>query len=306
MSLTTSKKESSCLTLDDLEGYQIKAARFILNNDRCALWVDMGLGKTVATLTALQTMHAIDEVKRTLIIAPLRVAKHTWPDEIEKWSHVDLSYSVVVGSKKQREAALCKNAQVHVINVESLTWLIERPGARWDYDCVVIDESSLFKSWSSKRFKTLRRVAFQSKKMIQLTGTPASNGLLDIWAQVYLIDKGERLGRTITSYRQKYFESDYMGYKWTPKNESKALIYAKVRDAVLRLDAKDYLNLPGRVFNDVYIDLPDNCTSKYQELERDLYLLLEHEEAVIAANAAVKINKLLQLASGALYHSDMC
>ncbi len=249
MSLTELKQASS-FSRDSLHSYQQKAVDFIKSQESCALWVDMGLGKTVTTLTAVADLMDSFTVGRVLVIAPLRVAINTWPEEIAQWEHVrHLSYSVVCGSKQQRLNALTGREDIHLINREMVTWLVEYYGKNWPYDMVVIDEASSFKSSKTKRFKALKKVLPKIDRVLELTGTPASNGLLDVWAQLYLLDRGERLGKTFSGFRDRYFTSDYLGYHWTPDKGSEAEIHERLQDVCLTLSASDYLQLPRRVDN---------------------------------------------------------
>ena len=185
------------LNRKNLHEYQKRAVDFIKNNEKAALWIDMGLGKTISTLTALTDLIAKKKVKKALIVAPLRVAKHTWSEEIRNWDHIDLNYTILTGlTPANRKTAIYKDTPVHIINREMIPWLVEMLGQKWHYDCVVIDESSSFKSHASKRWKAFRKVLGKIKRMVQLTGTPAPNSLMDLWPQLYLLDKGERLENT--------------------------------------------------------------------------------------------------------------
>jgi len=200
---------------------------FIQANPDTLNIVDMGMGKTVTTLTAVQHMLEDFEAFKVLVIAPLRVAQHTWPEEIAKWDHLDLDYSLILGPPKKRLSATTSEAPVHIINVDNLVWLVDQfPKDTWPYDTVVIDESSLFKNSTAKRFKKFKRVRKHIARTILLTGTPAPNGLLDMWSQMYLVDGGKRLLRTFTAYKQTFFESDYMGYTWTLRKGSEAGVLA--------------------------------------------------------------------------------
>lgn len=242
------------------------------------------------------------------MIAPLRVADDTWAREVDKWDHLrHLRISKVLGSAEQRRRALRTNADIHVMNRENVEWLVGELGTQWDFDTVVIDELSSFKNHQSKRFRALRRVRPMIKRVIGLTGTPAPNGLIDLWPQIYLLDQGERLGKTITAYRDRYFvpgeRSGHVVYNWKEKKESEQRIYEAIEDIAVSMAAKDWLNLPERVDRTIPIKLNDKARALYKQLERDL--LLPYQDAdVVAATAAVLSNKLLQMASGAVYDED--
>jgi SNF2 family DNA or RNA helicase len=286
-----------------LHSYQEKAISFILEHNKCALWLGIGLGKTIITLKALSELHDSFLIRKTLIIAPLRVANTTWGDEIKKWDDIDLIYSICTGSLKDRVAGLSKLAQIYIINRENIPWLVRYVGKNWDFDCVVIDESTSFKNNSTVRFKALRAVLARVDRMIQLTGTPAPNSVLDLWSQFYLLDNGKRLGRFITHFKQNYFVSDYMGYNWTIKPGAAELIYKKIEDIVLTLKTEDYMTLPRLIPITCKIQLPDLVVDLYNELEKKFIVELE-QETISAANAAALTNKLLQLCNGAAYYEN--
>lgn len=275
-------------------------------------FLEMGLGKSVSTLTAItELMHNYFDVAKVLIIAPLRVAKFTWEEEIAKWDHTSyLRLSKVLGSQRQRIAALNKRADIYVINRENVQWLVRYYGAKWPFDMVVLDESSSFKDHSSQRFKALRKVRPLINRIVALTGTPAPNTLLDLWSQVYLLDRGERLGRTITGYRERYFEPDKWDrsnsrivYKWRLKPRADEAIYSRIEDICVSMKAKDWLTLPERVTNIIKVPLPEQVQKSYKQLEREL-LLPYADGDVVAGTAAVLSNKLLQMASGAVYDEN--
>lgn len=291
----------------DLHKYQVRMVDWIISNKKCALWAGVGLGKTVTTLTALEHLFQKNEIKKVLIVAPLRVAKFVWPAEIPNWAHLEkLKCTVLHGTKAQRVAMLKSKTQhhIHIINKEMLQWLVDfhADNEAWPYDCVVIDESTCMKNAQSKRVKSLRRARHHITRMIQLTGTPAPNGLLDVWSQIQLLDGGERLGRTFTSYKQKYFDSDYMGFVFTPKVGAKDAIYKQIEDLCLTMTSKDYLDLPARNRNVIEIDMDDEFKKPYKELETEFVLILD-DELVNASHAAVLSNKLLQFCGGAVYTS---
>lgn len=303
MSSTALKPASKSLNREALHGYQRRAVEFITSAPRCALFVDMGLGKTVSTATALQDLSDRFEVHKVLIIAPLRVAKTTWPTELENWEHITLRYSVAIGSPAEREAAIKKKADIYIINRENVPWLVEKMGKKWPFDCVVIDESTSFKNPRSQRFKALKKILGQVERVILLTGTPAPNSLLDLWAQMYLIDQGETLGRTFTHYKERFFESDYMGFRWTIRDGMAERIHEKVKPLCLTLQAKDYLELPPVVYNRVAVAMNEKQRAQYSKLEREFLLSVEDDE-ITALNAAALSNKLLQLANGAAYNES--
>ncbi|ERI06481.1 DEAD/DEAH box helicase [Aneurinibacillus aneurinilyticus] len=289
--------------------YQEYATQQILDTNYIALLLDMGLGKTVSTLTAIDLLlNDYFDASRVLVIAPLRVADDTWAREVEKWDHLQhLRISKVLGSAIQRRKALKADADIYVINRENVEWLVGELGTKWDFETVVIDELSSFKNPKSKRFRALRRVRPMMKRLIGLTGTPAPNSLMDLWPQIYLLDQGERLGKTITSFRDRYFvpgeRSGHIVYKWHEKKEAEQRIYDAISDIVVSMKADDWLELPERIDRIVQIRLSDKARDLYRKLERDL--LLPYQDAdVVATTAAVLSNKLLQMASGAVYDEE--
>lgn len=258
------------------------------------------------TLTAIDLLlNDYFDAFKILVIAPLRVAEDTWSREMEKWDHLQhLRISKILGSVDQRRRALKADANIYVINRENVEWLVSELGTRWDFDTVVIDELSSFKNHQSKRFRALRRVRPLIKRVIGLTGTPAPNGLIDLWPQVYLLDQGERLGKTITSYRDRYFvpgeREGHIVYKWKQKKEAEERIYEAISDIVVSMKAEDWLELPEKIERTVPIRLDEKAWKLYHKLESEL--LLEFADAdVVAPTAAVLSNKLLQMASGAVY-----
>jgi len=267
------------------------------------------LGKTVSTLTALVDLLVTKDIKKVLIIAPLRVAQHTWPAEIKNWQHLRaLRYSLIAGfGVSKREQAMHSSAPIHIINRENVPWLVESLGQDWHYDCVVIDESSSFKNHGSKRWKALRQVVKSGKikRMVQLTGTPTPNSLMELWPQIYLLDKGERLGHTRARFLGAYCQQ--VGHpQWNQvevRPDRVELLQERVADLVLRMDADDYLELPPRIDSDVVVKLPPKAQKAYQQMQDEFLIELERGE-VLAANAAVKINKLLQISSGSVYTED--
>ena len=286
--------------------YQKYAMEFILMHPSAALLLDMGLGKTVITLTAIkELMYERFEVNKVLVIAPLRVARDTWPAEIRKWNHLaGLTYAVAVGSQAERLAALRSKADIHIINRENVTWLVEESGLPFDYDLVVIDELSSFKSYRAKRFKSLLSVRRTVKRIVGLTGTPSSNGLMDLWAQFRLLDLGERLGRYISRYRERYFLPDKRNaqvvftYKLKPGAEAE--IYKAISDITISMKAEDYLDLPPCIHNVVKVALAEREREVYEQFRKEMVISLGEEE-IDAMNAAALSNKLLQMANGAVY-----
>jgi SNF2 family DNA or RNA helicase len=287
--------------------YQEYAANHILNNPAAGLFLDMGLGKTVTTLTAIDDLLFLGEVNKILVIAPLRVAEDTWSTEIDKWDHLNLKISKVLGTVKERTIALNIDADVYVTNRENVEWLVKEYFDKWPFDMVVIDELSSFKSSKAKRFRALRKVRPYFKRIVGLTGTPAPNSLIDLWPQLYLLDGGKRLGKTITSYREQYFKpgnrNQFVVYNWNLKEGAEEAIHKKIGDICISMMAKDYLNMPERIDNEININLPDRIINKYKQLEKDLVLELG-EDDITASNAAVLTNKLLQMSNGAIYSEN--
>lgn len=288
-------------------GYQAFSTEFILKHKSAGLFLECGLGKSVITLTAIvELMYNMFDVSKVLVIAPLRVADTTWQDEIEKWEHLKyLKLSKILGSKKNRIMALYKKADVYTINRENVPWLVDFYKNDWPFDMVIIDELSSFKSPSAKRFKALKKVRHKIKRIVGLTGTPAPNGLLNIWSQLYLLDGGERLGRTFTGYRNRYFHPQkYINggipTDYTINEDAEEKIYEKISDICISMKALDYLKMPECIFNIVMVELSEKDMKLYRKLERDLLLPFEDSD-VDAKNAAVLSNKLLQMASGAVY-----
>ncbi|WP_031538048.1 DEAD/DEAH box helicase [Bacillus sp. MB2021] len=289
--------------------YQAYATQWIIDKKKSALFLEMGMGKSVSTLTAiLELMYDYFDVAKVLVIAPLRVASTTWEEEIEKWDHLkELRISKVLGSEKQRVSALYKKADIYIVNRENVTWLVERFDSDWPFDMVVIDELSSFKSSKAQRFKSLKKVRPFIKRLVGLTGTPAPNGLIDLWPQIYLLDGGERLGKTVTGYREKYFLPDKRNqmivYTWKLKEGAEDSIYERLSDICVSMKAKDYLDLPERMDNVIPVELPKKAKEQYEVLEKELILSIE-ETDVLAGSAAVLANKLLQMANGAVYDED--
>ena len=289
--------------------YQKYAIEYIKNNPIAAVLLDMGLGKTVITLTAINDLlNDSFEVSKILIIAPLRVAKTTWSDEIRKWEHLHfLRYSVAVGTEKERLDALHTPADIYIINRENVQWLIEKSGVPFDFDMVVIDELSSFKNHQSKRFRSLMNVRPKVRRVVGLTGTPTTNGLMDLWAQFRLLDMGQRLGKFIGKYRAAYFRPDKMdgqivfSYKPLPGAENR--IYEAISDITISMRATDHLKMPALISTQFPVQMNRSERLKYDALCKELVLTLPDGE-ITAANAAVLSGKLSQMANGAIYTDD--
>ena len=290
--------------------YQKYAIEFIESHPIAAVILQMGLGKTVCTLTAIEhLMYDTFEVSKVLIVAPLRVAKVTWSDEIDKWDHLShLTYSVAVGSEKERLSALKKKADLYMINRENLQWLIEKSGLPFDYDMVVLDELSSFKSWQSKRFRAFMKVRPKVQRVVGLTGTPSSNGLMDLFAEFKCLDMGERLGRFITQYRNAFFIPDRMNgqvvysYKLRPFAEEE--IYRRIGDITISMKALDHLKMPELIENRYPVYMDDGEKQQYESMKKNLILPYLENEAITAANAAALSGKLCQMANGAVYSDE--
>ncbi|WP_350342365.1 DEAD/DEAH box helicase [Proteinivorax tanatarense] len=285
--------------------YQSYSTEFILENKEAGLFLEPGLGKTVITLTVVkELLYNHFDATKVLVIAPLRVARDTWSRECEKWAHLKgLSLSKVLGSEQKRKMALYKDADIYIINRENVEWLVKN--AHWDFDTVIIDELSSFKSPKSKRFKALKKVRPKIKRIIGLTGTPAPNGLLDIWSQIYLLDNGQRLGRTFSGYRSRYFYPQKYINGGIPADYAliegaEDTIYNKISDICISMKALDYLKMPKCILNKVEVKLSPKEMNLYNKLERDLLLPIDDTE-IDASNAAILSNKLLQMSSGAVY-----
>ena len=290
-----------------LHDYQKYAVRFIEEHPIAALFLDMGLGKTITTLTAIHNlMFNLFAVRKVLIIAPLRVARDTWSAEIEKWEHLKpLQYSVVVGTVEERLAALKKPADLYIINRENIDWLVNN--TKFDYDMVVIDELSSFKSHKTKRFKALKKVRPMVKRIVGLTGTPAPNGLIDLWAEIGLLDMGQRLGRFIGGYRERFFVPDKrsreMVFSYKLRDGAEEAIYGLISDICISMKAADYLEMPECIYNRVEVVMNEKERKLYQQLERDMLISFEDGD-IDAVNAAGLSNKLMQMANGAVYDEN--
>lgn len=289
--------------------YQTFATQYIENHKVAAVLLDMGLGKTSITLTAVNDLLFDSfDVHKVLVIAPLRVARNTWSAEIDKWEHLsDLIYAVAVGTEKERLSALTSQADIYIINRENVQWLVESSGIPFDYDMVVVDELSSFKNHQSKRFKALMKVRPSVQRIVGLTGTPSSNGLMDLFAEFKLLDMGERLGRFIGQFRTAYFKPDRMNgpvvYSYKPLPGAEERIYQKISDITISMKAADHLKMPELVSSEYAVYLSDEEKERYEEMKRDLVLSLPDGE-ITAANAASLSGKLTQMANGAVYSDD--
>ena len=289
--------------------YQQYAIQHIETHKEAALFLDMGLGKTVIALSAIWDL-AFDffEVSKVLVVAPLRVARDTWPAEIEKWEHLKyMTYSVVVGTEEERRQALLKKALVYIINRENVDWLVSKSEVPFRFDMVVIDELSSFKSHTSKRFKSLLKVRPQVKRIVGLTGTPSGNGLMDLWAEFRLLDMGKRLGRYISHYREAFFEPDkrnqMMVFSYKPRPGAAKEIYQLIGDMTISMKSLDFLPMPKLIKNEVHVKLSPAERKVYDELRKKMALSIEGKE-IDAANAAALSGKLLQMANGAVYDDN--
>lgn len=293
--------------------YQQTAIKWIIDNPRCGLFLDMGLGKTVSTLTAIQQLMDDCEISRTLVVAPKKVAETTWTTEAQKWDHLkSLKVAKVMGTEKQRKLALAEKADVYVIGRDSFVWLVGIFGGMLPFDVLVIDELTSFKSSKSNRFKAMRMATPTAKRVIGLTGTPAPNGLIDLWAQMYCIDMGERLGKSVTKYRETYFET----HKWNNiivrcnvKKGYDEVIRKKIADICLSMQAKDYLQLPDLINHTIKVQLSSTTMQAYTKFEREKVLQFQDEHQgetanVLAQSAAGLMNKLSQFANGAIYDDE--
>lgn len=302
--------------------YQAYATKFILDHPVSAILLQMGLGKSVITLTAMKELFQSGEIDKALVIAPLRVARDTWPEEIRKWDHLrGLSYAVAVGTEQQRVAALLQSAQITLINRENVPWLVEHLGGRFDYDMIVIDELSSFKNHTAKRFRALLSVRPGVKRIVGLTGTPTSNGLMDLFAEYRILDLGQRLGRFISNYRDQYFVPDRYCFNrvfaWKPKPGAEEEIYRRIGDITVSMKSVDHLEMPDCVMNEIPVRMDEGERRMYEEMKERLFLRVVDSKGFIkgaagkppeiiidAKNASVLSNKLSQMANGAVYAED--
>ena len=289
--------------------YQDYATQFILDHPVAAIFLDCGLGKTVITLTAMEELlHDRFEVSRILIIAPLRVARDTWPAEIQKWEHLrQLTFAVAVGTERERIAALAQRAELTIINRENVDWLVSKSGWPFDFDMIVIDELSSFKSYQARRFRALMKARPLAKRVVGLTGTPSANGLMDLWAEFRLLDMGKRLGRFITHYREELFLPDkrnqQMVFSYKPRPGAEDEIYQRIGDITISMRSADYLKLPELVETQSMVKLSAKERKTYDAMRAEMVTTIGEQE-IDAMNAAALSNKLLQMASGAVYDED--
>lgn len=289
--------------------YQNYAKNFILAHKVSALFLDCGLGKTITTLTAInELMYDSFEISNVLIIAPLRVAQSTWKEEIEKWNHLNLlRYSIVVGDEKERLKALKQNSDIYIINRENVDWLVTKSGIDFNFDMLVIDELSSFKSNTSKRFKILLKIRPYFERVVGLTGTPSSNGLMDLWAEFRVLDLGERLGRYITHYRNEYFLPDKRNgaviFSYKPQPNAEERIYRRLADITISMKSTEYLKMPELILNELEINLDEEDQMKYKKFKKEMVMTIQEKE-IDAINAASLSNKLIQLANGSIYDED--
>lgn len=290
-----------------LHNYQTHTVEFIEANTHAGLFMEMGTGKTISTLTAINRLMNEDfEVENVLIIAPKRVAEVVWSDEIEKWPHLkNLTISKVIGNERQRVTALKSKASIHIISRDNIAWLVGYYGGSFmPFDMLVIDESSSFKNHAAMRFKALKNVQACFKRVVLLTGTPSPNGLIDLWPQLWLLDRGDRLGKTITAYRRDYFSKKYSGFGYDLSAGADSRIHNRIKDICMSLKSADYLELPERIDTFINVVLPPATKRRYEDFERDNVLKLLEAEEISAMNAAGLSNKLLQFAGGAVYDED--
>lgn len=289
--------------------YQTYASEYIVSHSTAAVFLECGLGKTVITLTAInELMFNEFEVRKVLVISPLRVGLSVWKQECNKWEHLkNIKCSIAIGDESRRIEALMTQADIYIINRENVDWLITNSGHPFDFDMVVIDELSSFKSASAKRFKSLLKVRPMVKRIVGLTGTPSSNGLMDLWAEFRLLDMGERLGRFITHYRNNYFEPDkrngQMVFSYKPRVGAEDAIYRLISDITISMKSADYLIMPECIMNEVVVQLSEKERKQYDSLKKDMILSLDDSE-IDAVNAAALSGKLLQMANGAVYDED--
>nr|DAN48615.1 MAG TPA: Chromatin remodeling complex ATPase [Caudoviricetes sp.] len=289
--------------------YQNYAKDFILAHKVSALFLDCGLGKTITTLTAInELMYDSFEISKVLIIAPLRVAQSTWKEEIEKWDHLNLlRYSIAVGDEKERLKALKQNSDIYIINRENVDWLVTKSGIDFNFNMLIIDELSSFKSHTSKRFKSLLKIRPYFERVVGLTGTPSSNGLMDLWAEFRVLDLGERLGRYITHYRNEFFLPDKRNgaiiFSYKPQPNAEERIYRRLADMTISMKSTEYLKMPELILNELEINLDEEDQIKYKKFKKEMVMTIQEKE-IDAINAASLSNKLIQLANGSIYDED--
>ena len=291
------------LNKSDLHEYQHKGVKHILEHKNSALFLDMGLGKTITTLTAIEELIYKD-VEKVLVIAPLRVCNSVWVQEAQNWEHTKyMSFTNLSGGSANMLKGLKESSDIYLINRENVKALIEATKGKWDFDMVVIDESSSFKSYSSQRFKALKKVLHLIDKMVLLTGTPSPNGYMDLWSQIYLLDRGERLGKNITAFRNRYFTKDFMGWSYEINPYAPAKIQSLIKDVAISMSSEDYLELPDFIPTVLENKLSGKLLKQYKEFEKEMLLDLDGE-LITAMSAATLSNKLLQFCSGNVYGED--
>ena len=291
----------------NLHDFQINAIDFVLDKKKCALFLDMGLGKTVIALTVASNFLSNKYVDRILVIAPFRVAQTVWKQEVSKWEHLKhLTIDLCCGgtSKSRMEILENSKADIVVINKENVYWLVQQIRS-WDFDMIIIDESSSFKSSRTKRFRAMRSVISSVRSIILLTGTPSPNGLMDLWAQLFLIDRGRRLGKSLIEYQERFFTSSgYMGYQWKMRYGSENEIKDLIKDVCIRMDSKDYIDLPKLINIYEYAEFSKKVYREYRELEKEFILMLDSGISVEAVSGGALVSKLLQMCNGAIYDSE--
>lgn len=302
------------LDRSNLHEYQERGVTHIIDNEYCALFLDMGLGKTVTTLTAIKELLDNCIISNCLVIAPKKVTQVTWSDEIKNWKHLQgLTISVIDGTAKQRREAMAAKADIYAVSRDNIVWLVlECGGVKLPYDMVVIDELSSFKNHASKRFRAMRKVRKFIPRVVGLTGTPAPNGLIDLFAQMYLVDEGQRLGKTVTAYRDRFFRPGkrngdivYTYELKAPQNETEQQISDLISDITISMTAEDYLKMPDKIMLYDYVDLAPKVLAQYRDFEREQILeLINSNEPISAASAAALSNKLQQFANGAIYDAE--
>lgn len=302
------------LNRSNLHDYQVRGVNHIIDNEYCALFLDCGLGKTVTTLTAIKELLDNCIISNALVIAPKKVTQVTWSDEIKNWEHLQgLTISVIDGTAKQRREAMAAKADIYAVSRDNIVWLVlEHGGVKLPYDMVVIDELSSFKNHASKRFRAMRKVRKFIPRVVGLTGTPAPNGLIDLFAQMYLIDEGQRLGKTVTAYRDRFFRPGkrngdivYTYELKAPQNETEQQISDLISDITISMTAEDYLKMPDKIMLYDYVDLAPKVLAMYRDFEKEQILeLINSDEPISAASAAALSNKLQQFANGAIYDAE--
>lgn len=288
------------LTRSQMHAYQVTSVDKIKSTPKCALFQQCGLGKTVSALTAIADINP----QRVLIVAPLRVAKTVWHNEAQKWEHLQhLTFSICVGTPAQRVIALQSDAQIHVINIDCLSWLVKDSAIKPKYDMVIFDEFSLLKSHSSQRFKASKALCKNMERVVGLTGSPAANSVHDLWSQLFLLDGGARLFKTVSAFRLQWFDVGYNQYTFKPKPSAMSEITAKIDDICLSMKAADYLDMPPVVHNEVMVDMSPAAHATYKEIRKELIVEVG-KETIAVANAAVLVGKCIQIANGFLYDEN--